>query len=214
MKVYSSNSAGTGGPHGAPDQSPQSVNRKGTRKIAGVSKTRFWIGVLVLIPIMAIFWGFQKHYFRAFTIISVSMEPTLKEDDCVIVKKVRGNLPRRGAIVVFRNPFEDHEILVKRVIGEPGDEIVIRNGFLFVNNHLENAEHLSPILLKVRNFRAEVPENKIFVLGDNRNNSMDSLDFGMIQDNLIIGTVILVYWPPGRIRLIDSDNYVLAHLNA
>ncbi len=130
------------------------------------------------------------------------MEPTLQIGDCVILSSLSRGIPQRGEIIALRNPNNTAEILVKRVIGVPEDQIVIRNGFLYVNGEAEAAEQICPILLNVPFYQAHVGSNEVFVLGDNRNESHDSLDFGMVPQDFILGKVILRYWPLSRIGFI------------
>ena len=170
-----------------------------------VSRFRFWMGLIILFPVLLIFVAFQTNFYSAYVIISGSMLPTLQIGDCVIVRTDTGEIPSRGTIFAFHNPLQPDEVLVKRVIGIPGDEIVVRQGYLYVNNNMENAEHASPLLMKRSEFITRVGEEEVFVLGDNRNNSFDSLDFGMVHRNYFVGTVFFIYWPPRHIRFIKRD---------
>ncbi|MCX7765175.1 MAG: signal peptidase I [Candidatus Sumerlaeia bacterium] len=165
-------------------------------------KRKLWVNIAVLLPVIVILILFQTGYLSAYIIISESMDPTLQVGDCVILSSLRKNVPQRGEIIALRNPSNTEEILVKRVIGVPGDRILIRNGFLYVNGKAEAGEQLCPILLNVKFYQVQVGSNEVFVLGDNRNDSYDSLDFGMVPQNLILGRVIFRYWPLLRVGFI------------
>lgn len=132
-----------------------------------------------------------------------SMEPTLVSGEYVIVSKLNyrfGN-PQRGDIIVFHFPRDPKEEYIKRVIGLPGDEVQVSHGSVYVNGQL-----LDETYLKVTtnyNGTWNVPDNQLFVLGDNRNNSSDSHDWGTVPMDYVVGKAILVYWPPPAWGLVD-----------
>ena len=139
-----------------------------------------------------------------------SMEPTLRSGEFVIVNKVAYKLgePARGDIVVFRFPKNPEQEYIKRVIGLPGDEISVRNGMVYVNNiPLEEGYIKSPPAY-VGNWT--VPEDALFVLGDNRNNSSDSHNWGPVDMDLVIGKAVFVYWPPTEWGVIERPFDALA----
>jgi signal peptidase I len=132
-----------------------------------------------------------------------SMEPTLVSGEYVIVSKLnyRFGTPQRGDIIVFHFPRDPKEEYIKRVIGLPGDEVQVRHGSVYVNG-----QPIDETYLKVTtnyNGTWNVPENQLFVLGDNRNNSSDSHDCGTVPMDYVVGKAILVYWPPPAWGLID-----------
>lgn len=139
-----------------------------------------------------------------------SMEPTFGSGEFVIVYRLayRFNEPRQGDIVVFhlpRNPSQDY---IKRVIGIPGDEIVMREGHLFVNGE----EVREPYIMEAARYEGSwvVKEDELFVLGDNRNNSSDSHSWGPVPTNFIIGKAVFVYWPPTEWGVISRPNVAIA----
>jgi signal peptidase I len=158
---------------------------------------------------------------QAFWIPTGSMEPTLVPGDRVIVAKVPYYFgdPQRGDIVVFEEPDPakqpdrgvvgafthwlgqglgfappDNPDYIKRVIGEPGDVVWARGGHVFVNG-----VQIAEPYLKQRtgNFdRTRVPEGKLFVMGDNRSNSLDSrFGLGFVPIDRVIGKAVVVIWP-------------------
>lgn len=124
-----------------------------------------------------------------------SMYPTLKENEMILVNKLEYKLhqPKRGDIIVFHSPLSK-DSYVKRVIGLPGEEIEIRNGLVFINGEkvdegyltTETKGYFGPI---------QIGYNELFVMGDNRGNSMDSREFGPILMKSVIGKASMVYWP-------------------
>lgn len=148
---------------------------------------------------------------QSFLVEGSSMEPSFHDGQRLMVEKVsyRFREPKRGEVVVFRYPGDERRKFIKRVIGLPGDEITIRNGFLHVNGQrLEesyingptygtySAPTFGPVL---------VPEGTYFVLGDNRRNSDDSRypDVGFVPKKNLVGRALFVYWPLNQIRLVS-----------
>ena len=132
-----------------------------------------------------------------------SMVPTLISGEYVVVNRLsyRFGSPQRGDIIVFHFPRNPEEEYIKRVIGLPGDVIEVMNGSVFING-----QPLDENYLNVKTNYAgkwEVPADQFFVLGDNRNNSSDSHDWGMVPLDYVVGKAILVYWPPPDWGLIN-----------
>ncbi len=139
-----------------------------------------------------------------------SMEPNLHHGEFVIVSKINYRIgePERGDVVVFDFPRNITEEYIKRVIGLPGEQIKVEAGNVYVNGQL-----LSEPYLKLEpQYEGEwvVPENSLFVLGDNRNNSSDSHSWGTVPLANLIGEAFLVYWPPESWGLVNGANPVLA----
>ena len=153
---------------------------------------------------------------------SGSMLPTLQIQDKILVEKLtpkfyfNSNLSKlKNQIVVFKAPdqlvrsgFDSNTALIKRVIGIPGDKIEIKEGKLYLNNVLQKEYPFD----KNINYEIEpliVPEKYLWVMGDNRNNSMDSHIWGFLPSEKIIGRAILRYWPLnhlGPINVPDLNN--------
>jgi signal peptidase I len=183
------------------------------------------IPVLALIALIVAFL-LKTFVAQAFYIPSGSMEPQLHVGDRVIVSKLAYQLhdPRRGDIVVFPSPA-DHsvdddslpvrvvkgifegvgltkptkEILIKRVIGLPGETVEGRNGHVFING-VELVEPYLPAGVVTDPFGpTKVPDGDVWVMGDNRPNSHDSrfADVGPIPESTVIGRAIMKVWPPG-----------------
>ncbi len=131
-----------------------------------------------------------------------SMEPTFHNGELVIVNKLayRFSLPERGDVVIFHYPRNPKEEFIKRVIGLPGEQISVRNGKVFINGQ----ELEEPYIASPPNYTLEaiVPEGTVYVLGDNRNNSSDSHNWGSLPLDMIIGKAVFVYWPPSNIGLV------------
>ena len=109
--------------------------------------------------------------------------------------------PRQGDIIVFHYPVNPEEEFIKRVIGLPGDQIEVKNGSVYVNGQILEENYLRARTNYLGTWT--VPEGNLFVLGDNRNNSSDSHDWGTVPMEYVVGKAVLVYWPPPAWGLID-----------
>jgi len=142
---------------------------------------------------------------------SISMLPTLRAGDFVIVSRVAYWIgsPGRGDVIIFHYPPDpDREPYIKRVIGLPGDTVRVTQGKVLVNDYalVEPYINADPSYEGVWT----VPEGSIFVLGDNRNSSSDSHQWGMVPLKNVIGKAEVVYWPPAEWKLLNQDTAIAA----
>ena len=164
--------------------------------------------------------------FAAFWIPSPSMQPTLIRGDRVLVNKIPYYFhdPRRGDIIVFEDPHSspdrgvvggflhwlgqglgfqgsEDEDFIKRVIGLPGDVVEGRSGSVYVNGRKLYEPYLHE---RTSPFPAvTVPDGELFVMGDNRNNSLDSrFGLGTIPLDKVVGKAFVTIWPPSRMGLL------------
>ena len=134
-----------------------------------------------------------------------SMDPTLSSGDRVLASKVDYRLhpPERGDIIVFNPPIDTRIPFVKRVIALSGDTVDVREGKVFVNGQ-PLAEPYAVGATQPRNpsvrFPLQVPQDSVFVLGDNRPVSGDSREWGPVQDGRVIGKVTIRFWPAASVR--------------
>jgi signal peptidase I len=151
---------------------------------------------------------------QAFKIPSGSMIPTLSIGDHILVNKfvygvkipftdqivIPMSLPERGDIIVFKFPGDESKDYIKRVVGTPGDVVEVRNKAVYVNGILADTTHIQHIDPEVHQDRRDnfgpvtVPPDSYFVMGDNRDQSLDSRFWGFVKLNKIRGKAFLVYW--------------------
>lgn len=133
----------------------------------------------------------------------LSMSPTLQNGEYVLVSRLsyKTGAPERGDIIVFSFPMDTRQDLIKRVIGLPGETIRIEGGEVFVNGH----KLLEPYIAQPPAYSGEwtVGEGQLFVLGDNRNDSKDSHQWGLLPIENVIGKALLIYWPPSDWKLVN-----------
>ena len=164
-----------------------------------------WRGILIWVALaLLIRWQIVEPRW----IPSGSMLPTLNIQDRILVEKVSPKIQRlmgkdvgRGSVVVFSPPkellnlgYDSDKALIKRVVGIPGDKIEVLHGQL-----IRNGEEIQEEWIKEKiNYEMSlitIPEDRVWVLGDNRNNSLDSHIWGFLPQKNIIGTAIWRYWP-------------------
>ena len=126
------------------------------------------------------------------------MQPNFYEGQFILVNKLSYRLgaPERGDVIVFHNPSNVSEDYIKRVIGLPGDTVEIHNQAIFINGEvLAEDYNLNPLHPSTVFGPLLVAPNHLFVMGDNRQNSKDSRDFGALSEDLIVGKAWIHVWP-------------------
>lgn len=142
----------------------------------------------------------QHFIVKPFRIPSVSMEPTLRIGDRVLINRLghRFSSPSRGDVVVFKSPQLGGQDLIKRVVAVGGDRVEIKEGRLYVNGEAQEEPYVrEPMNGDMAELR--VPPGCIFVMGDNRNDSADSRVFGPVDIDQVLGKAFMIYWPLSRL---------------
>lgn len=177
--------------------------------------------ILLLAPLVALF--LTTYVFQSYQVDGESMETTLQNNDRLIVWKVPKTwsnitghpyIPKRGDIVIFTEQAlanygqDPGKQLIKRVIALPGEHVVVKNGSATVYNK-EHPEGFQPdktlpygkvIPETLGDTDLVVPKNDVFVMGDNRGNSLDSRIFGPVSAKDIIGKLVIRVWPLGSTK--------------
>jgi signal peptidase I len=137
---------------------------------------------------------------------SDSMYPSLETGDRVVVEKVSGYFhpPQRGDIVVFQPPeqlqmqgYEKEQAFIKRVIGQAEETISVRDGIVYLNDRPLEENYIAEVP-KYEMGSVRIPQDRLFVMGDNRNNSNDSHIWGFLPTKNVIGRAIFRFWPLDR----------------
>lgn len=169
--------------------------------------------VQTLLLAAAVFLVVYVFLFRPFQVNGDSMFPNFTDKEYILTNIVSLNFetPKRGEVVVFKAPPEPEKDFIKRVIGVVGDKIKLEKGKVFLNGAmLDESDYLSSdVITNPGSFLKEgvevlVPQDKFIVMGDNRNYSSDSREWGFITKKDLIGKSFFVYWPPDKIGLIKS----------
>lgn len=185
--------------------------RKGKEKLvaeaAGKSVLREYAEAIVIAVILALF--IMTFIARSFSVDGSSMYPTLHHGERLLVDEItyRFREPQRGDIVVFKYPANPKAKFIKRVIGLPGDTVLIRDGTLLLNGEPLSEPYLGERM--VGDYGPYVvPPGTVFVLGDNRNYSEDSRyrDVGYVPRDYMVGRAVLRFWPLNRIGVIKKPS--------
>lgn len=153
-------------------------------------------------------------------VVGSSMSPSLQNNDLVIASRLdyRFHSPQRGDVVIIRDPYDPAQSFIKRVIGLPGDHVLIRAGHVYLNGSRLEEPYLAADWRTTTNWpalpddpRGElVPAGSYFVLGDNRDHSSDSRLFGYIAEGQIEGRAIARVWPITGVELLAAKPTIAA----
>jgi signal peptidase I len=134
-----------------------------------------------------------------------SMVPTLANGQFVMVNRLvyQYSDPTHGDVVVFHYPRDPDQEYIKRIIGLPGETVTIADGNVYVNSQELDEPYIAATTRTAGEW--QVPGGHLFVLGDNRNNSQDSRNFGFVSMDNVIGKAIFIYWPPDDWSLIQNQ---------
>jgi signal peptidase I len=161
--------------------------------------------VLTILMFLVIRFAIQN-----FNIEGHSMEPSLHDQELILVDKwtYLFHPPTLGDVIVFIAPPEPSQDYIKRVIGLPGDHVIVQNTTVIVDNVTLNETYVNPAnqgnLYAYKAINEIIPSNMYFVLGDNRIGSSDSRAWGLVPRKNIIGRAALVYWPLQQ----DNDGFL------
>ncbi len=185
------------------DKKPEKIEQNKAKEIAGL--------VIYCLIVIAAMFLIIKYVGQRTVVMGHSMEPTLQDSDNLITDKItyRFRDPKRFDIIVF--PFKDNRatLLIKRIVGMPGEIVQVIDGNVYVNGYALEDNYgnavmtdpglaADPVVLK---------EDEYFVLGDNRNNSTDSRfeSVGNIHRSEIIGRAWLRVWPLNKLSLLKHQ---------
>lgn len=180
-------------------------NRRQDKPYSRGKEVRSWIICLATAVVIALFLRF--FVLEMVLVDGESMEPTLHSHQSVFIEKVTklfGTIDR-GQIIVVRYP-EREGVYVKRIVGVPGDTLEVKDGALYINGNRKAEPYINTDYIDYIMGPVTVPEDCYFVMGDNRNNSMDSHDdyIGPIPKEDVIGRAILVIWPLDEIHIVTN----------
>lgn len=170
--------------------------------------------ILTLLIVLGAFWVVQKVVVQPFKVEGQSMDYTLANGERMLMWKLADI--ERFDVVVVQSPVESGKMYVKRVIGLPGDTLEVKDDKLILNGQALDEPYLAQKQAEATNnftkdFTLEsitgqtvIPEGKVFVMGDNRQNSLDGRGFGFIGFEDIVGEADMIYWPFNKVGFLTK----------
>lgn len=139
-----------------------------------------------------------------------SMYPNFEDKEYFLTDKIsyRLHLPQRGDVIVFEAPADRKKDYIKRIVGLPGETVKVQGGKVYVNDELLNEKYLdNSVMTSGKIFLSEgvaytTASDEYFVMGDNRDHSSDSREWGPVKRDELVGRAWLVYWPPSKVGFI------------
>ncbi len=163
--------------------------------------------LVVVLLAAATVWLLNALIVTRFRVEGDSMFPALHSGEYVLVDRIGYRLTglQRGDVIVFQYPYGPERDFIKRVIGLPGDVIDIEAGVVHVNGVALDEPYVP--VPPTYTARTLLGPNQLYVLGDNRNNSADSHNWGALDGSYLVGRAIVVYWPVASARLVELYPY-------
>jgi signal peptidase I len=187
-----------------PETDPVASTPPPGRAVRLFSEARAWVRDILFAFATAIF--IVVFVIQPVKVEGTSMQPQLVDQERIFVNRFIYRFAdiHRSDVVVFWYPRDKSKSFIKRVIGLPGDEVEIRYGAVYVNGAKIEEPYLKPEFRDHDSFqRVIVDQDKYFVLGDHRNSSNDSRNWGLVPRDLIYGKAIFGYWPMSRVGPVE-----------
>lgn len=170
-----------------------------------------FISLAIIIPV-------RYFLIQPFYVKGASMEPNFHDKEYLIINEIDYRLgnPMRGDIVVFKYPKDPKSFFIKRIVGMPGERVVVEDGKVKIFNDqnvngtvLDESSYLTPGVQTTGKVDKTLSDNEYFVLGDNRNSSLDSRAFGAVPRENMIGKAWVRGWPLDKITTFERPIYNL-----
>lgn len=174
----------------------------------GSGKKKSAVGELFRDLLIAALIALAVSFFIRPTIVyETSMQPTIDPGNYIIMSKqaYRSGKVKRGDVVIFKSDIDNEEtggkkLLIKRVIGVPGDILTISDGELYINGSKMEEKYIAAGGTPGEVYNLKVGKDEVFVMGDHREVSRDSREFGCIKKGRIIGKAVFRVWPADSMR--------------
>lgn len=167
-----------------------------------------WELIKVIVISLAIIIPVRYFLIQPFYVKGASMEPTFEDHEYLIIDEIsyRFRKPKRGEVVVFRYPVKPQEYFIKRIIGLPGEKIKVENNQVIIYNNKYpdgvnlQEKYLPNNLIFSGSSLVKLDKDEYFLLGDNRDESLDSRAFGAVSKKFVTGRVLFRGWPISKIN--------------
>ena len=163
-----------------------------------------WEIVKIVVISLAIIIPVRYYLVQPFFVRGASMDPNFNNGQYLVINEIgyRFEEPDRGEVIVFKYPIDPSQYYIKRIIGLPGEVVEIKDGYVSVYNQefpegkiLDESVYLPEERITIGQTYLKLSEDEYFVLGDNRQASSDSRQWGVLPRDNIIGRVWLRAWP-------------------
>lgn len=166
-----------------------------------ISSIRHGFDLALAICLMVVLLQFAVGNVQSFVVVSRSMNPTLQVGDRVLMLREDPSTDLHGKVIAFEAENPREPALTKRVLAEDGERVDLQQGRVYVNGLPEHFGK-EPVMIRARK-SWQVKEGQMFVAGDNRNNSYDSIDHGPVSRNRLLGVLVFRYWPLTRLGTVN-----------
>lgn len=166
--------------------------------------SRFWLRDLILSLLLAFI--VIVFFYQPVQVEGTSMMPEIYNHERIFINKFvyRFEPVRRFDIVVFHYPLDPSKSYIKRVVGLPGEWVAIRGGKVYINGKALDESFVPSYYVDHDNYpRTLIPPDHYFVLGDHRDDSNDSREWGTVARRYIYGKAVFVYWPLSQVGLLN-----------
>ena len=180
---------------------------------------QFLASILEIVEITAVAFAavflIRTYLVQPFLVSGSSMVPNFSDGDYLLIDELTYHFraPERGEVVVFKYPKNESVYFIKRVIGLPGEKVVIKENQITIFNQSNkngfalDEKYLPGNLGSFGNAEFDVPSDSYFVMGDNRAYSFDSRSWGMLPKTDVVGLVQFRLWPPASIKVFAAPSY-------
>jgi len=171
-----------------------------------------WEILKIILISLAIIVPIRYFIMQPFFVRGASMHPTFESGDYLVINEVgyRIDDPERGDVIVFKPPQNEGQFYIKRIVGLPGETVSVKDGSVYVGKDLFSLELLEEGYIEGStpgNKTIQLSYNEYFVLGDNRNASSDSRNWGALPRGNIIGKAWIRAWPVGEFNIVSRPEY-------
>src|SRR5258708_1127236 len=179
--------------------------------------SKFFLDIIqIIIFAVSIFLFVYLLIMQPHKINGESMETNFHNNEYILTEKITYdfNKPKQGDVIVFKAPPDGHDEYIKRIIGLPGDTVMVNNCKVYVNgqklnetSYLADSVCTNPGTFATEGLTLTVPANNYFLLGDNRPHSLDGRYFGFINKDKFTGRAWLIYCPLGNAGVVKHATY-------